>query len=86
MGTKMVSTYVTLTLVYLEENLYKVIGKNTTTIWKYSWSNINDFRTPQEWLQYLGWTLNQVETSLAAGAIQGGATLVFQKEVVGSGL
>ena len=28
MGTKMVPTYATLTQAYLEENLYKIIGKN----------------------------------------------------------
>ena len=33
MGTKIVPTYTTLTLAYLEENLYEIIGKNTT-IWK----------------------------------------------------
>ena len=31
MGTKMVPTYATLTLDYLEENLYEMIGKNTAT-------------------------------------------------------
>ena len=31
MGTKMVPTYATLTLAYLEQNLYEIIGKNTTT-------------------------------------------------------
>ena len=33
MGTKTVPTYTTLTLSYLKENLYKIIGKNKT-IWK----------------------------------------------------
>ena len=28
MGTKMIQTYTTLTLVYLEENLYEILGKN----------------------------------------------------------
>ena len=30
MGTKMALTYATLTLVYLEENLHEINGKNTT--------------------------------------------------------
>ena len=30
-GTKMVPTYATLTLAYLEENLHETIGKNTVT-------------------------------------------------------
>ena len=34
MGTKMAPTYVTLTLVYLEEKLYEIIGKNTATTLK----------------------------------------------------
>ena len=29
MGTKMAPTYATMTLVYLEENLYEKIGKKT---------------------------------------------------------
>ena len=32
MGTKMAPTYAILTLVYLEENLYKILGKKATTI------------------------------------------------------
>ena len=31
MGTKIAPTYATLTLAYLEENLYKIIGKKITT-------------------------------------------------------
>ena len=31
MGTKMAPTYVTLTLAYLEENLYEITVKNTAT-------------------------------------------------------
>ena len=30
MGTKMATTYATLTLPYLEENLYELIGKKDT--------------------------------------------------------
>ena len=32
MGTRIVPTYATLTLAYLEKNLYEIIGKNTATI------------------------------------------------------
>ena len=31
MGSKMAPTYATLTLAYLEENQYEIIGKNTAT-------------------------------------------------------
>ena len=31
MGTKMAPTYATLTLAYLEENLFEIIGKNVAT-------------------------------------------------------
>ena len=31
MRTKMAPTYATLTLAYLEENLYEIIGKKNTT-------------------------------------------------------
>ena len=31
MGAKMTPTYATLTLAYLEENIYEVVGKNTAT-------------------------------------------------------
>ena len=31
MGTKMAPTYATLTLAYLEEDLYEIIGKKNTT-------------------------------------------------------
>ena len=34
MGTKTAPTYATLTLAYLEKNLYEIIGKNTETIQK----------------------------------------------------
>ena len=50
MVTEMSPTYATLTLEYLEENLYEIIDKNTTTIWKQNlldhgkdtWGEIND--------------------------------------------
>ena len=45
MGTKMAPTYATLTLVYLEENVYKLIGK------KYSNDIKEDFT--KSWKTYL---------------------------------
>ena len=32
MGTRMAPIYATLILVYLEENLFEIVGKNTATI------------------------------------------------------
>ena len=32
MGTKMAAMYATLTLAYLQKNVYEIIGKNTATM------------------------------------------------------
>ena len=53
MGTKMAPTYATLTLAYLEENLYVIIGR------KYGRDIKEEFT--KSWKRYFGWLLHILE-------------------------